>query len=291
LVRLTLGPKTGWGVEFFERGNKKRMKSERRHELEHNELSDWLANFIEKVKPYSNSILSGALIGVLLLVVLGFWKYRTEQSTAQAWNAFYNASGSSADELIDMAEEYSSSPAGQWAMLLAGDRYRMFGFEQLFTNKEAGINELAKADECYQYLLTGSRNSELRQRALFGLGQVAEAKAELEKAQKYYEQLTHNFPEGPFSAIANSRLDDLKRPETISFYEQFAAYNPKPAFEKEPGTPGEKLPFEEEKIEAPKEEAKPEVKSEAKPKETKPEVKPETKLEPKAEEKKPEPAK
>ena len=44
------------------------MKSERRHELQHNELAEWLAKSAQAIKPYQN-IIFAAVVLVLIGVV------------------------------------------------------------------------------------------------------------------------------------------------------------------------------------------------------------------------------
>ena len=44
------------------------MKSEERHKLQQNELADYLAKVVEKIKPYQNAILGG----IILVLVLSF---------------------------------------------------------------------------------------------------------------------------------------------------------------------------------------------------------------------------
>ncbi len=44
------------------------MKAERRHELQHNELADWLAATAERLRPYSRAILGVTIAAVVLLL-------------------------------------------------------------------------------------------------------------------------------------------------------------------------------------------------------------------------------
>ena len=39
------------------------MKSERRHELQHNVLADWLAKSAETIKPYQNMVFWAVAVG------------------------------------------------------------------------------------------------------------------------------------------------------------------------------------------------------------------------------------
>ncbi len=65
------------------------MKTERRHELQTNDLAAWLAKEIDRVRPY------GKLIGgaILVLVALAlFWTWSANRARARmstAWNEFY----------------------------------------------------------------------------------------------------------------------------------------------------------------------------------------------------------
>ena len=62
------------------------MKSERRHELQHNELADWLAKTAEAIRPHQNAILAGLV--TVLIVVLGYtwWSRTSDARTTEAWD-------------------------------------------------------------------------------------------------------------------------------------------------------------------------------------------------------------
>lgn len=210
------------------------MKSERRHELQHNLLLDWLKDSSETIKPYAN-----AIIGVLVLALVAFfaWSWWSKQSAADkaaGWTAFFDArtSGKPSD-LQDVAERYAGSPAAHWSQTVAADMNLETGCQELFQNKALANQHLQEARDGYLTVLDQTRNSELRQRATYGLGQSYEAMAgtrqsqgELESAIEQYKKLVDEWPNSVYAHMARQRLKALERDETKEFYDAFAKYEP-----------------------------------------------------------------
>jgi len=213
------------------------MKSERRHELEHNELADWIGNTIQAIKPYRNLIL-----GILILLVVGgavfaWWKNHSGGQTADAWDQFYKALDSSnPTKLSEVMEQYPKTHVAHCAALVAADMHLNMGCDRLFENKALANQELYKATQLYQTVLDpreGSRNAMLREQATFGLARAYEASGDLDKAVECYEQIGKNWPKGGYAAAAQSRLNDLGKHSTKQWYDKFAQFDPKP-FEERP---------------------------------------------------------
>ena len=76
------------------------MKAERRHELKHNELADWLGERMEILKPHATGILLGVVL--LVLLVLGGVLYFSGESraAATAWSDYFGALNEEQDELM-----------------------------------------------------------------------------------------------------------------------------------------------------------------------------------------------
>jgi tetratricopeptide (TPR) repeat protein len=218
------------------------MKSERRHELQHNELAEWLVNAFETIKPYQNIVL--AAVAAILVAVLGYtlWSRDVASRTSQAWDQF-NAVLQSRDpaKLMKLTEEYPNTPVGTTAAVVAADDHLQEGCERLFVNKALAQQELTKAIDLYHLVLQQSQMPMQLERATFGLARAQEAKGDLETAEKLYGEVAAKWPNGTFAAAANDRLQDLKRPATKRFYDQFAKFDPKPSFT---GKPGEKPAFD-----------------------------------------------
>ncbi len=228
------------------------MKRERRHELQHNELAQWIIKTYGYIQPYANAILG---VIVLVLLAVAAWTWWSRQSAAQqaaAWNELYIAQANgNPGEIMEVVENNPDRRVGHWAAVVAGDMYLASGCQQLFTSKATAAQDLRKAVESYLMVLEQSQTPMLRERATFGLGRAYEAlsatrqgQGELDDAIEQYQTLVDEWPDGAYTQIARQRLQDLQRSATKQFYDKFAQYDPKPAFtEQQPGTPGEKLPF------------------------------------------------
>lgn len=207
------------------------MKSERRHELEKNQLAEWLYRNYEKVQPYVNTILT-VILAVLLVVLIGvWWSNRAEGQAGDAWSAYYAAidTGRAPADFEAIGEKFPGSEAAKWATQTAADLYLESGCNMLFSSKASANQELRKAIERYLDLLGKSRiPPPLRERATFGLARAREAQCDLEKARESYEAYMKEWPNGAFVPVVKQRLVELGKQETKVFFDKFAKFDPKP---------------------------------------------------------------
>jgi tetratricopeptide (TPR) repeat protein len=254
------------------------MKSERRHELQTNELADWLAKKIEVIKPYQNLILGAVLLVVVAIVVFVWWTGKSAEATAEGWDGFYATLArlrtNSPDfegvisDLNEIIKQYPDASLGRWAALIAGDLRLASGSSQLFVDTfelarehpdpddqlarwaaiRAGANEeLREAVDYYLAVQKDSSEPMFRERATFGLARAREAQGELDKAIQTYQELIDKWPEGTYAEEGRHRLEDLKRPSTRQLYDRLAKFEPRKStsgFSDEPGTPGKRLEFD-----------------------------------------------
>lgn len=210
------------------------MKSERRHELEHNELATWLANIIKQVEPYSKVLLLGALLVVLTILLVNWWGQTSGAGAAKAWDEYHAAFNSdSVIQLEDLAEANKDASVGQWSALAAGNFRLNTGTQMMFTKRADAIQELRKALEMYDLALASSRADAIRERALFGRARAYETLAgsrqsegELDKAIADYKTLVETYPKSASALMAKHRLADLESKATREFYDKFAQYTP-----------------------------------------------------------------
>lgn len=227
------------------------MKSKRRHDLQHNELLEWLDGISNVIKPHANAILIGLILILGAYVGVKIWSFRSGETTARAWESLYAAMNSGELAGLDrVSEDYSSTEVGDWARVVSADLRLANGCDQLFGNKIVAGQELQKAMESYVAVLEVSKESLIRERATFGLARTYEAMAgtrqsqgELKKAEEKYQEVVDNWAEGVFANSAKRRLEDLGRTATKEFYDQFAAYDPNPTFDPAGGGLGD-LPFD-----------------------------------------------
>ncbi len=209
------------------------MKSERRHELQKNQLADWLTANVEKAKPYQNAILGVVLLVVVASVGYAWWSQRAKDKEAEGWDFFYAAmseGGQQPGEFEDIIDQYPGAPVALWAAVIAGDLHLTQGCNTLLLDKTEANRQLHEAADLYLKLLDETRIPMLREQATFGLARAHEALGELKEAQQRYQELTEKWPQGSYAAVANARLKDLQKKSTKDWYDRFVSYTPTPSY-------------------------------------------------------------
>jgi len=221
------------------------MKTERRHELQTNQLADTLAHWIEAAKPYSRAGLALLVAAVVGLFAWGYLAAQNSRREAQGWAEYFDAINSrdARDQLGEIASRYPSLPVGQWASLVLADFQLSNGTDRLFTEKADARSELKQAADRYRSVMLESREPTILQRATYGLARAHEALGTLEEARKEYSSIAEQWPDSPFAAPATERAKDLEQTSTKNFYDWFAKYEPPRQLSKEPGIPGVRPDF------------------------------------------------
>lgn len=230
------------------------MKTERRHELATNALADWLGEKIETLKPYSAAVSASAVAVLVVAFAAVFWYQKREASAAKAWEGYFSALDERDPEktrtrLVQVSEDYSRSSAGLWSRLSLADAQLAKGIEALFQDRAGARKALDESIEDYRAVLDAApHDSLLAERATFGLAGAYESKDDLDGARQKYRELLDRWPEGSYSTMAKGRLADLDRKTTKEFYDWFAKQSPKVKAPPGAGFPGEKPPFDLDKI-------------------------------------------
>ena len=209
------------------------MKSERRHELQHNVLADWLASWFEVLKPYQNMIFAAATLLIVLVAAYAWWSRDMAERTTAAWDELNTAIDSGNPTLMTkVKDDRPGTTVADMAAVVEGDEHLAAGCDQLFVNKATAQQELAKAIELYSLVREHCQLPSLHERATYGLARAKEAKGDAEglgQALQFYEEVA-KLPNGAYVAAARQRADDLKRTATKQLYDRFALFDPKPAF-------------------------------------------------------------
>jgi hypothetical protein len=210
------------------------MKSVRRHELQHNVLAEWLFKSAEEIKPYTNIIFAAVVIVFVAFLGYIWWSYDSTSRSTLAWTELNAGIDSGNKDLLSkVIESYPNTNVANTAAVALADLRLGDGCTALFVNKAAAQEELKKAIELYQSVRTQSNESVLIERALFGLARANEAKGDLLQAEKLYQDTV--AMKGAYATAAAQRLADLKRPATKILYDEFARFDPKPAYSAQPG--------------------------------------------------------
>jgi tetratricopeptide (TPR) repeat protein len=226
------------------------MKAERRHELQHNEIADWLAEAIERVKPYSRAIAGVALAAAVLLTAYVVLSRRAESKQSTAWNEYYQALQSPSNEGLEadleaIAREHQSAVAGLWAAVTLADLQLDEGVRSFFFDRRAAEKKLQSAAAHYEAVVEKADDPLLRARALYGLGRAQESLGHLDEARRAYRQIVDAEGSDAFRSLARLRLDDLERDSTKDFYAWFETQEPAGASSLPSGSLGERFPFDE----------------------------------------------
>lgn len=223
------------------------MKAQHRHELQTNQLAEWLEVKLEQIKPYTQAII-GVLVAAAVLFGVYLYLKQMDHSAAQAASNQLVAAMNSFDPLKDLQatiENHPDTPPAIVAQLLLGERLLQTGSNQLYSNKAEGKSSLGKAADAFLTAETSANDPMLREWALFGLGRAHESLNDLDRARADYEKLLKDYPSGSLAASAKNRLQTLSKQSTKEFYDWFAKQDPQPlSIQREPGSPGQKPIFD-----------------------------------------------
>lgn len=165
------------------------MKAQHRHELQTNQLAQWLDNTIEQLRPYARAIV-GVLVAVAIVLAvymyLGMVQRRTETAAADQFIAVLQIPDprQSQRELQNTMDEYRGTAPATIAQLVLAEQALDDGSNALFTNKQAGRENLFKAAEAFAIVDKDTRDPMLKTWALYGLGRAHESMGDLDRCGK-----------------------------------------------------------------------------------------------------------
>lgn len=186
------------------------MKSERRHDLETNDLAVRLNEWIDKIRPHFGQI--GGVIAAFLVVfaLWSAWRGSTSALEQRGWDAYMLASYSADPELLDMKrlaenDEFQGTAVVEWAYLTWCDRQMLLASNAYLIDRKAALSRLRQIEGIYSSLSTGASNALLRNQATYGLAQVYEMQDKPEKARAEYLKVS-----GDLAALAAERAKQLE---------------------------------------------------------------------------------
>jgi hypothetical protein len=221
------------------------MKTQRRHELQTNQLADRIGVYIQKVRPYQKPILYGlATVAVLGGAVLYLSSLQQAKAGA-SWEDYFGAMVEQQPEaLAEVARLHSGSTAALWARQAAGDMKLSTGAMLLFRDRNEARKNLKDAEK--EFLAVeqdGARYPMLLQRARYGLAQVYESLCEVDKARDYYKKVASAEPDSALGQLAQRRHDEIAGQDPERWFAWFEKQVPKTpvapvsATGQEPSTP------------------------------------------------------
>ena len=203
------------------------MKTERRHELQTNELADWIGVHAARVKPYLKTIIGISVLAIAALFAMAMMRGQRQGQLEAAWTEYFAlAQLQDLTGLRELASKNQGTEPAAWAMQSVGDIESATGATNLLIDRNDAGKHLRDAQEAYTEAINGSKEPILLQRAHMGLAQVHESLGAFDNAKSEYDLIANTWPD---SAIAKEALDRkrfLETPSTAKFAAWFAQQEP-----------------------------------------------------------------
>ena len=206
------------------------MNSERRHELQQNDLAVYLNKINKSIEPYSKFI----AVGVGVLVVSGLaWAFYSSEQSAQRSEATLNlikaTSTADPEVLRDVSDSFPETISGKWARVYQGQLYLAQGIQQLYEDSEQARILLEDAKQTLASAVSGSDEILIRSRGQFGIARASEALGEVDEAIEAYKKVISVGESEAMIKKSQERIDMLEKPETLAFMTWFAEQDFSPA--------------------------------------------------------------
>lgn len=206
------------------------MKTQRRHELQTNQLADRIGIYLQKVRPYQKQILYGVATVVALGGAVLFLSKQQQAKAGVSWEDYFGAMVEQRPEaLTEVARLHSGSTAALWARQAAGDMKLSTGAMLLFRDRNEARKNLKDAEK--EFLAVeqdGARYPMLLQRSRYGLAQTYESLCEIEKARDYYKKVAAAEPDSALGKLAQRRHDQIAGRDSDRWFAWFEKQVPKP---------------------------------------------------------------
>ncbi|MBC8875210.1 MAG: hypothetical protein H8E44_37790 [Planctomycetes bacterium] len=199
------------------------MKTQRRHELQTNELADYLGKYLQQIQPYSRHITIG--LGLVVVAIIAGVYYSNMRAARQGagWSDYLAAFGSEdSDALEEVAKLHGGTTAALWSLQSAGDIKLAMGTRQIFTDRDEAEESLKDAEEHFLAVeKDATGHPQLVQRAKYGLAQVNESLCKIDKARTYYDEVAKLAPDSALGKSAKRRHDRLANKSVEGWYAWF----------------------------------------------------------------------
>ncbi len=206
------------------------MKSDRRHELQQNELANYLGRINRSIEPYSRIIAIVVGAAILGTIAYGLYNSKNTGERSDATLQLIQATGSGdAEVLAQVGDNFPDTPAGVWSRLYQANEYLGEGIRTLFINRGNAEETLDQARITYQEALDASTDPLLRSRANFGIARASEARGDIDAAIAAYKDCIAANESEAMIKKAQERIDSLSTPETQKFLVWFSEQDFSPA--------------------------------------------------------------
>ncbi|MBB3209721.1 putative negative regulator of RcsB-dependent stress response [Rhodopirellula rubra] len=206
------------------------MNSERRHELQENELASALDKINKKIDPYSKPIAAAVAAGFIGLLGWGF--YSSTQSEKRSDATYQLIEGSirgDSEILAAVAASYPNTPMAAWSRLYQGSQKMGAGMNALFNSRDEAEELLGEAATAYKEAISLSKDTLILSRANFGLARIAESLGNTDEAIASYEAVMAAGESDAMVTEAKNRIEILSNPAAGEFLAWFGEQDFSPA--------------------------------------------------------------
>lgn len=234
------------------------MKTERRHQLEHNTLAYYLEKIVLATKEYHNTILI-VLVGLIVVaVVWSIGRNITHMSDGKAWNEIYRLSGggilpadrvlngfqapvmvggdqyfrpedksadADAEKLLDFGKKHLSKPVGVVALLGSGNQSLEAAAQILRSRSPLAEEAAALLTEGMETLALAEKNAkgDYKLQAQLALARGYELQATLGDTKENLEKALEKYKAvagsgSPLATMAKATVATLENPNTEALY-------------------------------------------------------------------------
>ncbi len=197
------------------------MKSERRHELQQNDLALWLTNKFGGVKPYVGMIGGGLVAVVMIWAAVTFFATQSSGEKEKAWNA-YNAAlwkpQPSRNDFKQILDDYPESDVALAAQQRLATMQKNSALDLLLSQPETAKKRLQDAAGNFSAVMTNSKHPLAQQYCAYELARTYESLLELDVAKERYKEVFKRWPKCAYADAATRRYEDLNDPRTDRFY-------------------------------------------------------------------------
>jgi tetratricopeptide (TPR) repeat protein len=209
-------------------------------EIEENMLISWFESKFGYLKPHYKTIAIVAGLLVLAGIVGAILMKANRENYAAQWNDLNLAvtefaNDQNVDHLTEMAKINENTPAGLWALQIAGDQELNLGLTKMSNPsrfpkddpddlRNTAIRHVKTAKKTFQQILdsSGKRSPLLEQRTVFSMARATESLGEFDEAKKYYTQLIDSAPESEFVDRAKLGVARASNERLVAFYDEFS---------------------------------------------------------------------
>lgn len=198
------------------------MNSERRHELQENELASVIDRVNAKIEPYSKPI--AAVVALAFIGLLGWGFYSSLQAEHRSDATYQLIEGSvrgDSETLATVAATYPKTPMAAWARLYQGSQKMGAGINALFTSRDESEELLNEANTAYEEALALSEDTLIQSRAHYGLARIAESRGKTDEAIAHYEATMDAGESVEMMTEAQQRIKLLSKPTAKNFLAWF----------------------------------------------------------------------